>query len=91
MVPGVSDPWHIYAGVWDSVELAVQLGTAVGTILAEQHSRIGAADVAGWLPRRPAWPEPRDCVCTRLRNVLHDAGLIARAEAVMDAYEPAGL
>jgi len=87
MVPGVSDPWRIYAEVRDSVELAVQLGTAVGTILAEQHSRIGAADVAGWLPRRPAWPEPREWVCERLSNVVDDSGLIASAEAVMEAYE----
>jgi len=87
MVPGVSDPWHIYAAVRDSVELAVQLGTAVGTMLAEQHSRIGAADVAGWLPRRPAWPEPRAWVCARLRNVVDDPGLIANAAAVMEAYE----
>jgi aminoglycoside phosphotransferase (APT) family kinase protein len=87
MVPGGSDPWRIYAEVRDSVELAVRLGTAVGTLLAEQHSRIGAADVAGWLPRRPAWPEPREWVCARLRNVVDDPGLLASAEAVMDAYE----
>ena len=87
MVPGVSDPWHIYAAVRDSVERAVQLGTAVGTLLAEQHSRIGVADIAGWLPRRPAWPEPREWVCERLRNVVDDPGLIANAEAVMEAYE----
>jgi aminoglycoside phosphotransferase (APT) family kinase protein len=87
MVPGGSDPWRIYADVRDSVELAVQLGTAVGTILAEQHARIGAADVAGWLPRRPAWPEPREWVCARLRNVVEDPGLLASAKAVMEAYE----
>jgi aminoglycoside phosphotransferase (APT) family kinase protein len=87
MVPGMSDPWHIYAAVCDSVELAVQLGTTVGTILADQHSRIGPADIAGWLPRRPAWPRPREWVCERLRSVVDDPGLIANAEAVMDAYE----
>ena len=89
MVPGGSDPWHIDAAVRDSVALAGQLGTAVGTLLAEQHSRIGAADVAGWLPRRPAWPEPREWVCARLQHVVDDPGLIASAEAVMEAYESA--
>lgn len=87
MVPGESDPWRIYAAVRDSVELAVQLGTAVGTLLAEQHARIGAADVAGWLPRRAAWPEPREWVCARLRNVVDDPGLRASAAAIMEAYE----
>ena len=87
MVPGESDPWRIYAAVRDSVELAVQLGAAVGTLLAEQHARIGAADVAGWLPRRPVWPEPREWVCTRLRTVVDDPGLLASAEAIMEAYE----
>lgn len=87
MLPGVSDPWRIYAAVRDSVELAIQLGTTVGTLLAEQHSRIGAADVAGWLPRRPAWPEPRAWVGARLRHVVGDPGLVASAEAVMEAYE----
>jgi hypothetical protein len=46
MVPGVSDPWQVYAKVRDSVELAVHLGAAVGAILAQQHARISAADVA---------------------------------------------
>lgn len=87
MVPGVSDPRRVYAEVRDSSERAVQLGIAVGTILAEQHSRIGAADVGHWLPRQPAWPEPREWVCERLGSVVDDSGLIAGAEAVMDAYE----
>jgi Ser/Thr protein kinase RdoA (MazF antagonist) len=87
MVPGESDPWRLYAAVRDSVKLARQHGTAVGTLLAEQHARIGAADVAGWLPRRPAWPEPRAWVCARLRHVVDDPGLRASAAAVMEAYE----
>jgi hypothetical protein len=87
MVRGGSDPWHIYAEVRDSVDLSVQLGTAVGTILSEQHSRVDAADVTGWLPRRPAWPEPREWVRERLGAVVDDRRLITAAEAVMDAYE----
>ena len=54
MVPGAADPRHVRAEVRDRVDLAVRLGTAVGTILSEQHSRIDGADAAGWLPRRPS-------------------------------------
>jgi Phosphotransferase enzyme family len=87
MVPGRSDPWRIYAEVRENVDLAVQLGTAVGTLLSEQHSRIDAGDVAGWLPRQPSWPEPQPWVRERLGKVVNDGRLIADAEAVMDAYE----
>jgi Ser/Thr protein kinase RdoA (MazF antagonist) len=87
MIPGVSDPGRIYADVHDSVERAAKLGTALGTILAEQHSRISAADVAGWLPRRMAWPERWEWIGERLNRVVDDASLIADAHAIMDAYE----
>jgi aminoglycoside phosphotransferase (APT) family kinase protein len=87
MVPGVSDPWRVYAEVRDSVELAGRLGRALGAILAEQHARISAADVAGWLPRRPSWPESRDWVRARLVRVVDDPKLLADADAVMRAYE----
>jgi Ser/Thr protein kinase RdoA (MazF antagonist) len=43
--------------------------------------------VAGWLPRRPAWPESREWVRDRLRSVVDDARLTADAEAVMSDYE----
>ncbi len=86
-VPGTSDPWRIYAEVRDSVELAGRLGTAIGRILAEQHLRIVAADVDGWLPLRPDWPQPREWVCERLKTVVDDPALIATAAEVMEAYE----
>jgi hypothetical protein len=87
MVPGRADPWVVFAAVKDSVELGGQLGAALGAILAEQHVRVGPADVAAWLPRRPAWPEPRAWVAERLVTVVEDRELIARALAVMEAYE----
>ena len=43
MVPGAADPWRVYAEVCDDAELAARLGAAVGAILAEQHTRIGAS------------------------------------------------
>lgn len=87
MVPGSSDARRIYNEVGNNAELAVALGTAIGAILAEQHMRIRAEDIAGWLPGRPTWPEPRAWIVERLRGVLDDPRLIARATAVIDAYE----
>jgi hypothetical protein len=51
MVPGRADPWVVFAAVKDSVELGGPQGAALGAILAEQHVRVGPADVAAWLPR----------------------------------------
>ncbi len=87
MVPGVSDPWRIFAEVVDSARLAAQIGAAIGSILAEQHARIGKSDVADWLPHRPEWPEPREWVEQRLPRVIDDPELIADAAAIMEAYE----
>ena len=87
MVAGDSDPWRVYADVRSSVKVATRIGTAVGEILAEQHSRIGFADVAGWLPRRPTWPESREWVRKRLAAVVNDPEMLAGADAVMRAYE----
>lgn len=87
MVPGTADPWRFYAEVLDSSERASRLGAAIGAMLVEQHTRIGAADVTPWLPRRPSWPEAPDWIRERLPRVVDDARLIARAEAVIDAYE----
>jgi hypothetical protein len=87
MVPGAADPWFAYALIRDSREHAVRAGAAIGAILAEQHSRIGAAEVASWLPHRPAWPESREWIRERLRSVVDDSELIARAEAVLDLHD----
>jgi aminoglycoside phosphotransferase (APT) family kinase protein len=87
MVPGSADPLTCYHLVCDSAELAVRMGTAIGVMLAEQHTKIKAAEVSPWLPSRPSWPERREWVRDRLPLVVDDSGLIARAIAVMDLYE----
>lgn len=87
MVPGAADPWRFYAEVLDSSERAIRLGTGIGAMLVEQHTRIGAADVTPWLPRRPSWPEAPEWIRERLPRVVEDTRLIAHAEAVIDAYE----
>jgi hypothetical protein len=87
IVPGTATAQAVYEQVGTRREVAVRLGSAIGAILAEQHSRIGAADVAEWLPRRPAWPERRDWIRERLPSVVPDVDLIARADAVIGAYD----
>jgi aminoglycoside phosphotransferase (APT) family kinase protein len=87
MVPGACDPWRLFAELRESVELGMQLGTAIGTLLAQQHTRIHHVDVDGWLPRTPAWPEPREWIRSRLGAVVSDPPLVADAAAIMDAYE----
>jgi aminoglycoside phosphotransferase (APT) family kinase protein len=86
-VPGNSDPWRVYAALREDQELADAIGAAVGAILAEQHSRIAAADVEGWLPRRVSWPEPRQWILARLPAVVDDPQLIADADDVMAAFD----
>lgn len=86
-VPGIYDPWLFYAEVRKSGDLAARLGTQIGTMLAAQHSRITAADVAGWLPTQPAWPESRHWVRERLGSVIDDAQVRADADTVMRMYE----
>lgn len=87
MIPGPVDAFAVYARVRDDGRIAAELGTAVGAILAEQHSRIGGEDVREWLPAAPSWPESRDWVSERLPSVVDDADLIARARYIMGMYE----
>jgi aminoglycoside phosphotransferase (APT) family kinase protein len=86
-VPGATDPWAAYSAVRDHPERATEIGAALGTLLAQQHSRIAATDVASWLPSRPEWPEPREWIAERLPSVVDDTRLIDRALTVVDEYE----
>jgi hypothetical protein len=47
MVLGGADPMHVYARVRDDPRLAEEMGSALGTMLAEQHSCVHAAEVEG--------------------------------------------
>src|SRR5262249_7243687 len=86
-VSGATDPWAAYAAVRDDPYRAREIGTALGALLAQQHSRIAATDVASWLPSRPEWPEPREWIAERLPSVVGDPRLIDRALSVVDDYE----
>ena len=57
----------------------------MGLVLAEQHSRIAASDVAGWLPTAPPWPPPLDDVEARVQRVVDDPGLLGRIGRLLDA------
>jgi aminoglycoside phosphotransferase (APT) family kinase protein len=87
MVPGIGDPLLLFAQMRADVELAQSIGADVGAILAEQHKRIEASDVAGWLPRQPSWPEPGGWIPERLDRVINDPELVADAEAVIEKCE----
>lgn len=87
MVPGLCDPHGVYARVREDVEAAARLGRSIGAAMAELHTRVDAADVAGWLPDEPDWPEPRAWIAERLPRVVADGELHARADEVMARYE----
>ena len=86
-VPGLCDPWGLYRRVVADVALAGRLGRAIGSVLAEQHTRISRNDAAGWLPARPAWPEPGDSIRHRLPRVIDDRRLLAAIDRALDAYD----
>jgi aminoglycoside phosphotransferase (APT) family kinase protein len=86
-VPGVCDPWGLYRRTLTDVALARRLGAAIGAILVEQHTRLVHADVAGWLPTRPAWPEPSARLRESLPEVIDERGLLADIDRALDAYD----
>jgi len=86
-VPGTADPWEVFRHVRADPWLGARIGAQVGSILAEQHTRIGAVDVAHWLPLRPSWPESGEWVRQRLPRVADDLALVAKAGVVFAMYE----
>lgn len=87
IVPGGADAWQLYARLCQNPELARRLGAALGELLVEQHSRIGADDVASWLPPVPSWPRSRSWVIERLPRVIADGQLMLDADRVLREYE----
>jgi Ser/Thr protein kinase RdoA (MazF antagonist) len=69
--------------------LARRIGRALGGILAEQHACAGPEDVAGWLPHRLPWPEPRETLWATLPRVVTDRGLLRAIGRVLRRYEDA--
>jgi hypothetical protein len=86
-VPGRCEPWLLYERASADTGLARRIGTALGAILLEQHTRIRASDVAAWLPHRPEWPEPSVKLRRDLSEVIDDRTLLGELEAVLDIYD----
>ncbi len=86
-VPGICDPSGLYRRTRADPALAHGIGRALGGILAEQHSRVRPADVAGWLPSRPPWPEPAERLWDDLSRMVTDAGLLRAIGRVLRRYE----
>jgi len=87
MVPGRCDPWDIYRRCKKDWTLTQRIGRSIGAMLAEQHAKIGDADVTGWLPQRVAWPESADWIRERLPRVLDDDDLVHVLGQVIEQYE----
>jgi Ser/Thr protein kinase RdoA (MazF antagonist) len=86
-VPGLVDPWRVFERVKVDRALAERMGAEIGAILAEQHTRITATDVAGWLPSRVPWPEPSDWILERLPRVITDGAFIASIGELLARYD----
>jgi hypothetical protein len=86
-VPGLCDPWGLYRRTLTDIPLARRIGSAIGSILVEQHTRITHSDVMGWLPTRPAWPEPSDWIRRRLPDVIDDRPLIEEIHLALKMYD----
>ena len=87
LVPGVHDPWGMFRRVQSDRVLARRIGQALGRILAEQHTHIRRADVAGWVPEKLSWPEPSEQLRDQLPRVVTDAALLRVLESVVRRYE----
>ena len=84
LVPGVVDPFGVYARVQTDAAFAYALGEDLGRVLAEQHTRIPVAELAGWLPSVPGWPNLDDM--PHLPEVVDDPELLGRIDAALRKY-----
>ncbi|HEY8089755.1 MAG TPA: phosphotransferase [Polyangiaceae bacterium] len=86
-VPGACIPWKLHERAKADPEFAGRVGRELGAILAEQHTRVLATHVAGWLPTRPAWPEPSAWIRERMPRVTDDLRLRDAIDALLARYD----
>jgi hypothetical protein len=87
MVPGIADPFPLFARVKRDSGLALRLGRSLGRVLAEQHENIRREDVIPWLRTHVTWPESGDWIRKRLPRVTDDGALRAEIERALRTYE----
>lgn len=87
-VPGDVAPWERYQQLQNDTAFARNLGTQLGTMLADQHLSIPATSLTGWLPQRPSWPYPYPTIAANLPHVA-PADLLPQALEVLRRYEAA--
>ncbi len=87
MVPGMHDSFAVLARVRDRPQTAALIGTTLGAMLGDLHTRVAADDIAADLPHRPTWPEPRAWIRERLPFVVDDPALHRAADRVIAQYE----
>jgi aminoglycoside phosphotransferase (APT) family kinase protein len=88
IVPGVAAT-DFLTQVRTDPRAAERTGAALGRILAEQHTRIPASDLDGWLARIPQWP--RSAAIANLPKVIEDFRLLARIRCALEHWGEIGL
>ena len=87
MVPGASEPSVLFKAASGSPAIARQIGTQVGSMLAELHTKIAVAEIENVVQHKPDWPESRTWILERLPSVTDDYSLIANADDVLRRCE----
>ncbi len=85
-VPGEVAPWARYRQLQQDPVFARDLGTQLGTMLADQHLSIPAPSLTGWLPQRRSWPYPYPTIAADLPHVA-PPDLLPQALEVIRRYE----
>jgi aminoglycoside phosphotransferase len=87
LVMGCCDAERLFEIVKADADISRRIGGAIGAVLAEQHTRITRADVAGWLTERMIWPAPASWIMENLSEVVEDSALIAKIGKLLEHYE----
>lgn len=85
LVPGAVHPSGLSERVMGDPAFAYEFGEDLGRMLAEQHTRVPPAELAGWLPTVPNWPRPDDL--PHLAEMIDDPPLLARIDQALRRRE----
>jgi aminoglycoside phosphotransferase (APT) family kinase protein len=91
MVPGTSDPVALFNAASGSPTIARQIGTQIGSMVEELHTKIAVADIENLIQRKiqhkPDFPESRAWILERLPRVIDDRAFIAKSDDVLRRCE----